>query len=301
LPWGIVAWGIVGCGVWAAPGGDIDVGSDLPAPASGLDAGDANDPLALAATASPPVVCAGGCVTLSAAATGGAPPYTYAWDHGLPPSATTRACPASTTTYTATVTDGSGPRGGELPAAGATASATVTVVVTSPCADAAALACDGGAFEVASGRYAGTFYCPPAPDGGIVSLPGTEGGLVTGNLWLDLAPDPGTGLPQGMLYGQWVVLGAIAFQARLEGTLDCGAGEVTSPWLEGFWGLPGLTPPPEGGAPLTVTVAGAISGDLALRPVAGAPGELAGRIDWGSADAGLSGTCRGTWSAHLQP
>ena len=71
------------------------------------------------------IVCAGGTVTIggSPTATGGVPPYTYAWAPGVGLSSTTvpdpQASPTVTTTYTVTVTDGN--------AQTATAAVTVTV------------------------------------------------------------------------------------------------------------------------------------------------------------------------------
>jgi hypothetical protein len=286
----LVAWGLLGCG-------ELDVGSDQPVPASDAHAVDEGGPLAVQVAATPDRVCRGGCAWLAASATGGVPPYTYAWTEGLAPSAVARVCPATTTTYVVTATDGSGKKG-ELPTGGAVASTGVTVSVAD-CADASAVACDGGTPVVTAGWYAGTFYCPPEGDGGIVSLPGPDGGLVTGNLWVDLATDPATGLPHGTLYGQWVVLGVITFQANLEASVDCNGGEFVSPWVNGVWGIPSLSPPPDGGPPVTVMPAGAVTGDFVIGQVSAAA--IAGRIDWGPTVADAGSGCHGTWGATRQP
>jgi uncharacterized repeat protein (TIGR01451 family) len=63
--------------------------------------------LTATATASPAAICPGECSTISIVASGDSPPYTYIWSTGsMGPNFVT--CPASTCTYTATVTSGSG-------------------------------------------------------------------------------------------------------------------------------------------------------------------------------------------------
>jgi hypothetical protein len=65
-------------------------------------------------------VCAGACANISAAASSGTPPYTYAWSPNVGSGAGPfNVCPNSATTYTVNVTD----------AAGTTASAAVTINV----------------------------------------------------------------------------------------------------------------------------------------------------------------------------
>jgi hypothetical protein len=134
-----------------------------------------------------------------------------------------RVCPDATTSYWVNVTDTG--ITGELPTPPQTVRAALTADVLT-CPDAATSSCGGGAGPgiPASGLYAGTFYCPPGSDGGIVALPGSDGGLITGDFWVDLSVDPSLNQVTGMLYGKWVVLGVIAFQAGLQGTLDCSAG-----------------------------------------------------------------------------
>lgn len=64
-------------------------------------------------------ICIGASTTLTASATGGTAPYTFAWSNGLGAGATKAVNPASTTTYTVTVTGATG--------CSSTAQATVTV------------------------------------------------------------------------------------------------------------------------------------------------------------------------------
>jgi len=56
-------------------------------------------------------ICGSANTTLSASASGGFPPYTYAWDNGLGAGQTHVVNPTSTTTYTVTVTDSFGCQG----------------------------------------------------------------------------------------------------------------------------------------------------------------------------------------------
>ncbi|MBK7909741.1 GEVED domain-containing protein [Candidatus Pollutiaquabacter sp.] len=83
------------------------------------------DPLVVSATGSPNPACAGSSSDLTAIVTGGGSPYTYDWSDGTGSIGTTNPLtivPASTTTYTVTVSD----------FCGATQSATVTVNVAAP-------------------------------------------------------------------------------------------------------------------------------------------------------------------------
>ncbi len=73
-------------------------------------------------------ICGGASIGLTATASGGSTPYTYAWDNGLGAGSSKSVSPASTTTYTVTVTSASG--------CTSTAQVTVTVnVCTEDCTD----------------------------------------------------------------------------------------------------------------------------------------------------------------------
>jgi gliding motility-associated-like protein len=75
-------------------------------------------PPVLVAVVTPPAVCVGQSVTLSASASGGTPGYNYTWSSGSP-----NVSPTATTTYTVTATDSYGC---------ASAPATITVSVHPP-------------------------------------------------------------------------------------------------------------------------------------------------------------------------
>jgi len=103
------------------------------------------EPTLLTVGASGSPVCAGSCTTLSFTASGGTPSYTYSWCCGLfGPSPS--VCPASSTSYTVTITDANG--------CVATGTTTVTVnpiptvTVNSPtiCSGDSATLTAGGAF-----------------------------------------------------------------------------------------------------------------------------------------------------------
>jgi hypothetical protein len=264
--------------------------------AGGLDAYIEDDQIAVKFIT---VACSGACATVEAVGTGGSAPYTFAWDDGST-SATRRVCPTADASYWVKVTDTATTGEISIPAQTVKASLTADVLA---CSDAAASSCDGGAGPAtpAPGLYAGTFLCAPGPDGGIVALPeGPDGSLVTGDFWVDLAFDPVTGQPTGTLYGKWIVLGVIQFQASLQGSVDCATGEVQSPWVNGVWGLPGPVPE-DGGAPLSVLAAGTAPGDLTASVVPGSPGMIMGAVDWAQSSTDNGSTCHGTYSATLQP
>jgi len=113
------------------------VGSDDGGPSFVLAASDASvSSLSVVESPAAPVVCPGGCVALSARATGGTAPYTYQWDHGLSPDGgPVTVCPTTTSTYAVLVTDSSGHSGGEYSAPDLTGTAKVTVTVSASCAD----------------------------------------------------------------------------------------------------------------------------------------------------------------------
>ena len=239
--------------------------------------------------------CAGDCADVKAVATGGHPPYTFKWDDGST-NPSRRVCPTSTTSYLLNASDTG--TTGEVPRPAQTVEVPLTADVLS-CPDGGATACDGGGAAPASGLYAGTFYCPPGPDGGIVGLPGPDGGLITGDFWVDLAIDPSSAVQTGTLYGKWVVLGVIEFQASLKGTLDCSTGEFSASWVDGVWGIPGPVPV-DSGAPLSVIAAGMPTGDLTASVVSGSPGTITGALDWFQTSTDNGSECHGTYEATLQ-
>jgi hypothetical protein len=120
----------------ASQGPDVDVGR-----------------LAVSASSSLSSLCPSDCATLSAQATGGVAPYTFAWDHGLTSTgATALVCPDATTTYKVTATDSSGHSSGELQTASQTGTASVTLTVDASCAGHAPMddaGADGGSDDAA--------------------------------------------------------------------------------------------------------------------------------------------------------
>ena len=126
------------------------------------------------------VSCAGECANVEAVASGGHPPYTFAWSDGRTGAART-VCPTSDRSYQVTVTDTA--TSGELARAAQTAEASLTAEVLD-CPDGGGPTCDGGApAGVAPGQYVGTVYCPP--DGGVISLPSLDGGGSSGTVWIE--------------------------------------------------------------------------------------------------------------------
>jgi hypothetical protein len=144
-PWAFVSvtLGIAACGSnggttpsYSLPVGSDDGGGGMfggvdAGPSAALDAYIEQGGIAVTIVT---VSCADGCANVMAVATGGHPPYTYAWDDGSTSPART-VCPTSNASYHVTVTDTA--ETGEL----STARTTVEVPLT-----AKVLACpDGGA------------------------------------------------------------------------------------------------------------------------------------------------------------
>ncbi len=122
-------------------GGNIDRGAGGPGEVGVFDPDASQGPdgdvgrLAVLASSSVSSLCPSDCATLSAQATGGVAPYTFAWDHGVTSTgATALVCPAATTTYKVTATDSSGHPSGEFQTASQTGTASVTLTVDASCA-----------------------------------------------------------------------------------------------------------------------------------------------------------------------
>jgi hypothetical protein len=148
---------LIGCQSQVLASG-ADAGTD-PSRAGGAFGGssvDAAGAFAVAATASATTICAGQCVDLSAQATGGVAPYSYAWDDGAPSATPSlQVCPGSTRTYSVVAHDASGSRG-EISQTAATATASVTVRVSTTCAVAAS---DAGVTEIGQDAAPGSQVC----------------------------------------------------------------------------------------------------------------------------------------------
>jgi gliding motility-associated-like protein len=92
-------------------------------------------------------VCEGTCRMLSAAISGGTPPYTFMWQPGGLIGDSVNVCPTVTTTYTVTVTDKNGDIGQGSAEVKVVSKPTVTVNSPSVCiGEAAMLTADGAAF-----------------------------------------------------------------------------------------------------------------------------------------------------------
>jgi hypothetical protein len=144
----------VGCGSNGT--GDVtgEVGSYQPGPAfAGADGG----PATLDAQVEQNgvgvqvvvVQCSGGCADIEAVATGGNPPYTFAWSDG-PTTAARHVCPAANASYQVQVTDTAST--GELPHSAQTAVARATANVLQ-CPDAST---SGSALCITNGSFEGT-------------------------------------------------------------------------------------------------------------------------------------------------
>jgi hypothetical protein len=163
------------------------------------------------------VGCSGSCADVEAVATGGHPPYSFAWDNGST-SAARQLCPTSSTTYHVTVTDtGTSGEFGRAPE---------SVQVSLP---ASVVSCpDGGEPDAGAcepGSYVGTWQATGLAEGGVA-----EGGAYSANpsgpltLALALATTGGGRdlVPNGSLVITWDV--AAQWTANLSGGLDCKTG-----------------------------------------------------------------------------
>jgi hypothetical protein len=203
------------CGT-AADRGYIDVGRDDPGSGGfvtgdgggqGLDAYIEQGPVAVKLVT---LSCSGECATVQAVGTGGAPPYTYAWEDGST-APVRKVCPASNTAYSVEVTDSG--ETGELPKPPQTARASVTADV---------LACtDGGhGGGCVPGTYAGTWIGTGLLDGGDSQAP------TSGQSSIALADSTNDGGDQLVTSGAFILTWDIAAQwtAHLSGGLDCTTG-----------------------------------------------------------------------------
>ncbi|MGH7434071.1 MAG: hypothetical protein ACRENE_00180 [Polyangiaceae bacterium] len=146
---------LAACGSGRGAGYTVDVGADDAGPGSFGPIGEAGSAAHLAAHVEQnhmtvtfvTLTCADRCADVEAVATGGNPPYTFAWDDGSK-GAAKHVCPTSTTSYAVTVTDSA--TTGEL----ARPAQTVQVPLT-----ADVIACpDGGAAD------SGTSACDSISD-----------------------------------------------------------------------------------------------------------------------------------------
>ncbi len=130
---------VVGCGSSAPM--DLSIGIESDASGMFTRGPDASGrALSVAITPSAPSICPGGCVALSASASGGKAPYTFAWSPAVGANGgSLTACPAVTTTYGVSAIDSSG-SAGELQQASLSGSANVTVVIDPSCSDGGASA-----------------------------------------------------------------------------------------------------------------------------------------------------------------
>jgi hypothetical protein len=230
--------------------------------------------------------CAGDCAEVIAAASGGNPPYVFAWDDGSA-DPQHQVCAEQDSTFAVTVTD-TAVTDGEFTYEAQRANAELRAQVLA-CADAGApAACTGADVEPPPpGHYVGTMECPAATSSG-----GASG--ATGTVMIDIAPD-GT----GSVYFQWslVVIGA-------QGTFteaDCLDGDFHAAW-SGVWGVPGAADPNQPDKPPPVLPTSTITGTFTAREGATA-GEINGEFHW-DAEPFLdrpASICHGTFTAQLQP
>jgi hypothetical protein len=179
-----------GCGSNAGPGTSGEVGTYVDGGESfvggdggisgALEAGIERNGIAVTFVT---LSCAGDCADVEAVASGGHPPYRFAWDDAST-NATRRVCPTSTTSYRVKVTDAG--TAGELATPPETAEASLTADLLA-CPDAGPGAEAGaGALCVMNPSFEGTAQidvadvvappwhtCDPYPD----LLDGTNGGI----------------------------------------------------------------------------------------------------------------------------
>jgi hypothetical protein len=292
-----------GCGR-SAQGYALDVGGD-DGPALVFEGGAGTGPSAVSVSITPasPTICPGSCVTLAVQASGGTAPYAFDWGGGLEADGGgARVCPDASTTYRVTATDSS-KHSGEVASPSATGSASVTVQVSTTCADAdlppVDAACDAmGEPPPQVGHYAGTIECGPGsrwmnygPGDGGVTVQDSSGGML-GSIDLVLAVDPSTDQPTGTWYFQWNLL-VIAGGGSLQASFVCDGSEVNATFTSSQWGLPGGN--------MTVIPTGMLTGGLTAARIPGSPGTISGSFTYTSYVGGNQGdVCVGSYTATLQ-
>ncbi|MGH7434661.1 MAG: hypothetical protein ACRENE_03225, partial [Polyangiaceae bacterium] len=164
--------------------------------------------------------CAGDCAVVQAVASGGNPPYSYAWSDG-PIGARRTLCPQSTTAYTLGVTDTAS--GGEIPRRAETIQVPLAANVL-VCADGGS---DGG--SCTPGSYAGTWQATGLVDSGSADAGGAASNP-SGPLTLALAAGSTNGVPTltptNTIVFTWEVVAM--WTIHLTGGLDCATGEFVA-------------------------------------------------------------------------
>jgi hypothetical protein len=216
----VVAASVIACGS-SGEGYPLGVGEDEGG-AQAFDGGTA-DPAALDARIEEnqmavkliTLSCADACATVQAVASGGNPPYHFAWEDGST-NPTRKVCPASDTSYVVRVTDTA--KTGELPHPAESAQASVTADVIT-CPDGGTPG-DVGAGSCQAGTYVGTTTGTGLVDAG----PSATSSPITIPFTLPLvAGDAGAELvPAGPLTINWDI--AADWTPSFSGGLDCATG-----------------------------------------------------------------------------
>ena len=217
IAWTVTAVGLAACGSpggpqFAGEGGTYDPDAGL-----ALGAGDASAPAALDAHIEQDHVtveivtlsCSGSCADVQAVATGGYPPYRFAWDDGST-SPQRRVCPTSSTSYQVQVSDTG--LTGELARAAETVDVPLTADVIA-CPDGGMR--DAGAAADADAADAGGSCVDPGDAAWSGCVTATVGSLAQSSgfgAWCASTPSGGTPgtwtvcLPRALLAGQTYTL-----------------------------------------------------------------------------------------------
>jgi hypothetical protein len=157
--------------------------------------------------------CAGSCAMVEAVATGGNPPYTFAWDDGAT-TPTRQVCPTSDRAYGLSVTDTA--VAGELAHAAATARASVTADV---------LACPDAGPPADAAPEASAPACPP-PGPPLTS--GCETVTITGQF--TVCPDVNLAFSYACLAQPLAAGHSYKTSIISNGVIDVGDPEVWTAW-----------------------------------------------------------------------